>query len=337
MIWQSLLRQNISNDEFSSSELIHIPYDEYFTSHLLLLQQWAFSKLPLSSAIFRCCDQNWGFKMHLNTSNISSDDSVGAGNIYVDNVKHPLFFIIIKSEYDFEISTTLLHVTLFCGEVLHFSDDNDKLFDIITKKIKLLGTKNSNGNDDKISITFRALDSRLLTPLDKSLNKQGLYKSWDSPCELFVLQDINTNYHSNLPDNYYYSELSINDVSIINDTWAYKSKTSFDMIKMMIQCLPCIGIKYKNPCNQEEILVSWSLTYDYGAIGMLFTLENHRGKGLGQAVIKKLIPIWINKNYGMSPFSYITRENLISKRLFISIGFQKINDQNWIGYSNNST
>ena len=67
---------------------------------------------------------------------------------------------------------------------------------------------------------------------------------------------------------------------------------------------------------------------------MLYTLENHRKLGLGKAIIIKVIGLWIDKKYGLAPFVYITNDNDASKKLFTSIGFQKVNDCCWIGYSN---
>ena len=104
------------------------------------------------------------------------------------------------------------------------------------------------------------------------MHKQGFHQSWISNCELYVLHDATTTTTTTmLPTNYYYSNLTINDANIINDTWKYRSKNSLNMIKKMIIDYPCLGIRYHNPNNDNDnndnsdsdILVSWSLTYDY--------------------------------------------------------------------------
>lgn len=53
---------------------------------------------------------------------------------------------------------------------------------------------------------------------------------------------------------------------MINDTWKYKSDHSIHLVQDMIASQQGMGIV----C--QDVLVAWCLVYNYGAIGMLYTL-----------------------------------------------------------------
>lgn len=68
--------------------------------------------------------------------------------------------------------------------------------------------------------------------------------------------------------------------------------------------------------------VSWILTYASGAMGMLFTLPEHRGKGFAKLVISTMSRRFHAQ--GKPAFCFIEEENAGSYRLFKNLGFTEV-------------
>ena len=117
------------------------------------------------------------------------------------------------------------------------------------------------------------------------------------------------------------------DAALVNDTWKYKSEHSLAKVQGMIESQPSVGVFV------DGELVSWALTYEDGAIGMLFTLESSRGKGYG-----RLAAVSISKAHmetrDSHPFCFIAGYNKASVRLFEgSLGFCAKAKVEWSRYS----
>ena len=72
-------------------------------------------------------------------------------------------------------------------------------------------------------------------------------------------------------------------------------------------------------CQHTNQLVSWAFVTEYGAIGILHTVESHRKRGLAKAVIYFLARTLLNQ--GKIAFNVIEEENEISRGLFCKMGF----------------
>lgn len=101
-------------------------------------------------------------------------------------------------------------------------------------------------------------------------------------------------------------------------------------------------------------LVSWCLEYEYGALGMLYTLPEYRGQGLAKAVVlgflfkmfggdtqlcreAAIVQAVLNDQNAeadvniCAAFTYIESSNATSQHLFNAIGFEKAADVLWAG------
>lgn len=109
--------------------------------------------------------------------------------------------------------------------------------------------------------------------------------------------------------------LNESHIDIVNKTWKFGgNEKGYNNIKNLISHFPscCIVDETGQP-------VSWVLVYDYCALGLLYTLPEHRGKGYA----KTLITVMSKKLHaqGYPVYCFIEEENDISFRLFKSLGF----------------
>ncbi|XP_019221967.1 glycine N-acyltransferase-like protein 3 isoform X1 [Oreochromis niloticus] len=111
------------------------------------------------------------------------------------------------------------------------------------------------------------------------------------------------------------SSLNISHVDLVNKTWKFGGdEKGYRTIENLISNFPscCITDGQGQP-------VSWILVYDYCALGILYTLPEHRGKGLAKILISILAKKLHAEGYPV--YCYIEEDNVLSYKLFRNIGF----------------
>nr|XP_057914891.1 glycine N-acyltransferase-like protein 3 [Doryrhamphus excisus] len=111
------------------------------------------------------------------------------------------------------------------------------------------------------------------------------------------------------------SSLMISNADLVNQTWKFGGdKQGYNKIKSLISNLPscCITDDQGEP-------VSWILMYEYLAMGMLYTLPEHRQKGYAKVLVHTMAQKLFDQGYPV--FSYIEEDNVVSYKLFKSLGF----------------
>lgn len=101
----------------------------------------------------------------------------------------------------------------------------------------------------------------------------------------------------------------------MNQTWKFgKDDVAVGLIRNMIANFPSCCV-----LDAEGKPVSWILTYPYCAIGMLYTLPEHRRKGYAKILVSSLAKR--NHALGYPVSCCIEEENAVSYRLFANLGF----------------
>uniref|UniRef100_A0A669EGB5 Glycine N-acyltransferase-like protein n=1 Tax=Oreochromis niloticus TaxID=8128 RepID=A0A669EGB5_ORENI len=127
-------------------------------------------------------------------------------------------------------------------------------------------------------------------------------------CHLMTLEDV-----SRLPS--VDSSLDESHIGLVNQTWKFgKDDVAVGVIRNMIANFPSCCV-----LDAERKPVSWILTYPSCAIGMLYTLPEHRGKGYAKILVSSLAKR--NHALGYPVYSFIEEENAVSYRLFANLGF----------------
>ncbi|XP_029305846.1 glycine N-acyltransferase-like protein 3 [Cottoperca gobio] len=111
------------------------------------------------------------------------------------------------------------------------------------------------------------------------------------------------------------SSLNLSHVDLVNKTWKFGgNKQGYRNIKNLIGNFPscCITDGQGQP-------VSWILVYDYCAMGMLYTLPEHRGKGYAKVLVSSMAKKLHTEGYPV--YCFIEEENEVSYKLFRNLGF----------------
>lgn len=125
------------------------------------------------------------------------------------------------------------------------------------------------------------------------------------------------------------SSLDESHISLVNQKWKFSnSDVALRMIRNMITHFPtCCAL------DSEGKPVSWILTYASCAMGMLYTLPEHRGKGYAKAVISAMAKRLHAQDYPV--YCFVEEENTISYNLFKSLGFTEDPSyrETWFGFN----
>lgn len=330
VVWQSLLRSVVgthvrgiqaSNNVCGLLKIDHVRSK----SALHLLQQYLFGYLPQSSVVFQkvrnLIPEGGGAKDHF--------------DVWTDSPSHPsVVFIVEDNRWEKDID-----VSLFSSIQLSLP-----LAESVGKVVRQRAI-----DSGKSDICFSSLDCSFHENLKSGLQASGVAFDWEAPCGLYVLSAGPGSHQQTsltLPTGYFLAPLRDDDAVIVNSTWAYKTDHSEAMVRRMIATRPSMGVRHslKHAAHDDEHtetaekgleadeLVSWVLTYEYGALGMMFTLPEHRGKGLARCAVTALLPYWQAHDYGHAPFCFINVGNESSRTVFQFLGFEKAADQAWLGF-----
>ncbi|XP_069001103.1 glycine N-acyltransferase-like protein 3 [Embiotoca jacksoni] len=111
------------------------------------------------------------------------------------------------------------------------------------------------------------------------------------------------------------SSLNLSHVDLVNKTWKFGgNEQGYRNIKNLISNFPscCIMDNKGQP-------VSWILLYDYCAMGILYTLPEHRGKGYAKVLISSLSKKLHAEGYPV--YCFVEENNTVSHKLFTNLGF----------------
>ncbi|XP_054655400.1 glycine N-acyltransferase-like protein 3 [Dunckerocampus dactyliophorus] len=158
--------------------------------------------------------------------------------------------------------------------------------------------------------------SHTSTIREVSLNRKVSYH-WVASTNLLYLPDsrhLDTpTFDSKLKSRI--SSLSLSHVDLINRNWNLGgSERTHKNITFLISNLPscCITDDQGQP-------VSWILVYECSALGVLYTLPEHRRKGYAKVLIYTMAQRRLAEGYPV--FCYITEDNAVSYKIFKSMGF----------------
>ncbi|KAF7219856.1 glycine N-acyltransferase-like protein 3 [Nothobranchius furzeri] len=111
------------------------------------------------------------------------------------------------------------------------------------------------------------------------------------------------------------SSLDLSHVDLVNKTWKFGGNAQgYRNIQNLISNFPTFCIR-----DIQGDPVAWILVYDYCALGMLYTLPEHRGKGYAKVLISTMAKKLHAE--GFPVYCFIEDNNTMSYKLFTNMGF----------------
>ncbi|GAA6213974.1 glycine N-acyltransferase-like protein 3 [Lates japonicus] len=111
------------------------------------------------------------------------------------------------------------------------------------------------------------------------------------------------------------SSLNLSHVDLVNKTWKFGgNEQGYNNIKKLIGNFPSCCIT-----DSQGLPVSWILVYDYCAMGILYTLPEHRGKGYAKVLVSTMARRLHAEGYPV--YCFIEEKNMVSLNLFKNLGF----------------
>ncbi|KAJ0066741.1 hypothetical protein NL108_002329, partial [Boleophthalmus pectinirostris] len=106
------------------------------------------------------------------------------------------------------------------------------------------------------------------------------------------------------------TSLDVSNIDLVNNTWKFGgNEQGYRKINKLISNFPSFCIK-----DEQGQPVSWILVYDYCAVGILYTVPEHRGKGYAKVLVSALAKRLYSEGYPL--FSFIEEDNTVSYKLF---------------------
>lgn len=115
------------------------------------------------------------------------------------------------------------------------------------------------------------------------------------------------------------SSLNESHLTLVNNTWKFGNEHSIPMIRNMILNMPSCCV-----LDSDDQPVAWILTYPSCAMGMLYTILEHRGKGYAKALVTIMSRRLLSQGYPV--YCFIEEENRVSYRLVTNLGFTEVAD-----------
>ncbi|GMR45424.1 hypothetical protein PMAYCL1PPCAC_15619 [Pristionchus mayeri] len=93
------------------------------------------------------------------------------------------------------------------------------------------------------------------------------------------------------------------DFEQIHAVWKYNEIAPPEILRYRIARLPSVSIRTYHGC-----IAAWELTHAFGQLSHLFTLEQHRGKGLGLLAENLIAQIFVRK--GLQVYKFVAEKNV---------------------------
>ncbi|XP_061084238.1 glycine N-acyltransferase-like protein 3 [Conger conger] len=240
--------------------------------------------------------------------------SMAYGYLFAMNRDKPhILEVVVDSWPDFKTIICRPHPqsehTLLHNEGLTFFSTDEKVLKRMLTEDSIL--------DCKKYFKIRGIDMLHTTMLkDISATKDVTMRSCHVT-HLLELQDPNHLPHLTVSRDVEARISSLNEfhVGLVNETWKRgDDEKGFQRIKHLISHFPTCCIT-----DEEGRSVSWVLLYDYCAMGLLYTLPEHRGKGYAKILLSTMAARLHAQGYPV--YCYVLEENQVSYRLFKKLGF----------------
>ncbi|XP_026321105.1 uncharacterized protein LOC113231132 [Hyposmocoma kahamanoa] len=186
------------------------------------------------------------------------------------------------------------------------SDDTSKLEEALKNTIHI-------NWDRKLCILFPPFHvveciQRVVKDIGKEITKI-------SPLIFYLLDRRTPLFDVDLPQGFTFQQLSQKHIEIVDSTWPHRYPGSTFYFDLLIQAQSGYGL------FKDQALISFGFIKETGALGHLYTLEDHRRKGYGCMFLKMLCNILLKEGRHIN--SYCIKKNVPACKMHEKFGFKK--------------
>ncbi|NBG86913.1 GNAT family N-acetyltransferase [Isachenkonia alkalipeptolytica] len=151
----------------------------------------------------------------------------------------------------------------------------------------------------------------------------GYEEDWEEPCYLYYLpKERHEAYLRNHPENL--DSIQEKDLDIVDRFYTYRHEGSKEYLRECIANRPSSMIR-----DEEGNPISWALVREDHSMGVMYTLKEHRKKGLARKVSIDLIKKVIETD--KTPYVHIVETNTASCNLASDLGMVPWGRVLWFG------
>lgn len=188
------------------------------------------------------------------------------------------------------------------------------------------------------ALKFSALDVKDVPRITAALARIGYGQMYNSPCYCFhhsakspsPKDGLVALKHQRLlqahSGEYQLDKVKLSDAGIINDTWAYRGPRTQAFVESLIEHRFSACVR----CKATDKAMAWVLECNDGSIGMLYTVEEGRRKGLASLCVVDITRQLAAA--GRDTFCFVVHGNKASLATMESLGFAKLDNMAWAGY-----
>lgn len=136
---------------------------------------------------------------------------------------------------------------------------------------------------------------------------------------------LKNSYYFSLPPEFSFKLLPLEYIELANSTWPHRYTGSTWYFELLLRANLGYGL-----FKQDE-LIGWVFIKEMGALGHLYTLEEHRRKGYGELILKLISNILLKqKKYVVA---FCVEGNSSAYKLYKKLGFQRTDETEWYTFA----
>lgn len=140
---------------------------------------------------------------------------------------------------------------------------------------------------------------------------------------------LNSHQFFRVPDECKLGPLDLSHVELIYSLWPHRledhPELSIRLLRSYITENKGLGLFLR----KDNSLVSWILVTEWGGLGLLQTVEEHKRKGYGKIITKAMIKM-LAEEENLDSILFVVEHNLASRKLFESLGYAEVGKNTWV-------
>lgn len=173
---------------------------------------------------------------------------------------------------------------------------------------------------------FSCISDPFTTMLGSVLEKFNCGYQELSDCSYYLIsKEEALQFQYEIPSNMVMKSLDPSYADLMNERWPHRYPNSEKYIRLLIQLNGGLGLF--NATSGD--LAGWVLKNEFAGVGHLQVMPDYRRMGLGEVLAKAITKKIAQEDDGPVN-AFIVDKNAASIRLFLKLGYRKIDGSNWV-------